>query len=195
VDVMDDPSVVLSWRLREIDGFDLAEHHEQLRLPPELAGGEGSAFERALPVDPRTRAQALARRNAEVLAFLRVEAGERARAAEEAVRATHASHVASTAEAAAAAAALSDESSRAAAMRVALDEARAALTAAERGGGASRLQVAALRTALRRAAERAAALEASGKKATGGLHKFDASEVDAYGGAGTADDFMDAFGF
>ena len=44
-------------------------------------------------------------------------------------------------------------------------------------------------------AERAAALEASGKKATGGLHKFDASEVDAYGGAGTADDFMDAFGF
>merc|ERR1719183_1993628 len=44
-------------------------------------------------------------------------------------------------------------------------------------------------------AERAAALEASGKKATGGLHKFDASEVDVYGGDATADDFMDAFGF
>ena len=44
-------------------------------------------------------------------------------------------------------------------------------------------------------AERAAALEASGKKATGGLHKFDASEVDVHGGSGTADDFMDAFGF
>ena len=44
-------------------------------------------------------------------------------------------------------------------------------------------------------AKRAAALEASGKKATGGLHKFDASEVDAYGGDATADDFLDAFGF
>ena len=44
-------------------------------------------------------------------------------------------------------------------------------------------------------AKRAAELEASGKKASGGLHKFDASEVDVHGGAGTADDFMDAFGF
>ena len=44
-------------------------------------------------------------------------------------------------------------------------------------------------------AERAAALEASGKRATGGLHKFDASEVDVHGGNATADDFMDAFGF
>ena len=44
-------------------------------------------------------------------------------------------------------------------------------------------------------AERAAALEASGKKATGGLHKFDASEVDVHGGNATADDFLDAFGF
>ena len=38
-------------------------------------------------------------------------------------------------------------------------------------------------------------MEASGKKVTGGLHKFDASEVDIYGGEGTADDLMDAFGF
>ena len=38
-------------------------------------------------------------------------------------------------------------------------------------------------------------LEASGKKVSGGLHKFDASEVDINGGSGTADDFMDAFGF
>ena len=38
-------------------------------------------------------------------------------------------------------------------------------------------------------------LEASGKKAAGGLHKFDASEVDVNGGNATADDFMDAFGF
>merc|ERR1719502_846016 len=44
-------------------------------------------------------------------------------------------------------------------------------------------------------AERAAALEASGKKAAGGLHKFDASEVDVHGGDATADDLMDAFGF
>ena len=44
-------------------------------------------------------------------------------------------------------------------------------------------------------AARAAALEASGKKATGGLHKFDASEVDVHGGDATADDFLDAFGF
>ena len=40
-----------------------------------------------------------------------------------------------------------------------------------------------------------AAMEASGKKVGGGLHKFDSSEVDIDGGAGTADDFMDAFGF
>ena len=44
-------------------------------------------------------------------------------------------------------------------------------------------------------AERAAALEASGKTVKGGLHKFDESEVDVHGGSGTADDFMDAFGF
>ena len=39
------------------------------------------------------------------------------------------------------------------------------------------------------------AMEADGKQVKGGLHKFDASEVDAYGGEGTADDLMDAFGF
>ena len=44
-------------------------------------------------------------------------------------------------------------------------------------------------------AKRAAELEASGKRATGGLHKFDASEVDVHGGNATADDFLDAFGF
>jgi len=44
-------------------------------------------------------------------------------------------------------------------------------------------------------AERAAKLEASGKRSTGGLHKFDADEVDVHGGNATADDFMDAFGF
>ena len=38
-------------------------------------------------------------------------------------------------------------------------------------------------------------MEAAGKKVSGGLHKFDASEVDVHGGSGTADDFMDAFGF
>ena len=42
-------------------------------------------------------------------------------------------------------------------------------------------------------AERAAALEKSGKRATGGLHKFDADEVDVHGGNATADDFLDAF--
>jgi len=40
-----------------------------------------------------------------------------------------------------------------------------------------------------------AEMEASGKKVSGGLHKFDASEVDIHGGDATADDFMDAFGF
>ena len=44
-------------------------------------------------------------------------------------------------------------------------------------------------------AQRTAEMEAQGKKVSGGLHKFDASEVDAYGGNATADDFMDAFGF
>ena len=44
-------------------------------------------------------------------------------------------------------------------------------------------------------AARTAEMEAQGKKVTGGLHKFDASEVDINGGSGTADDFLDAFGF
>merc|ERR1719454_529032 len=44
-------------------------------------------------------------------------------------------------------------------------------------------------------AEKTAAMEAQGKKVSGGLHKFDASEVDVNGGTATADDFMDAFGF
>merc|ERR1719311_834610 len=44
-------------------------------------------------------------------------------------------------------------------------------------------------------AQRTAEMEASGKKVSGGLHKFDASEVDINGGNATADDFMDAFGF
>jgi len=44
-------------------------------------------------------------------------------------------------------------------------------------------------------AKKQAAMEAEGKKVSGGLHKFDASEVDINGGSGTADDFMDAFGF
>ena len=38
-------------------------------------------------------------------------------------------------------------------------------------------------------------LEGAGKKVSGGMHKFDSSEVDVHGGEGTADDFMDAFGF
>ena len=45
------------------------------------------------------------------------------------------------------------------------------------------------------AAKKAQELEAAGKKVSGGLHKFDASEVDINGGDATADDFMDAFGF
>lgn len=44
-------------------------------------------------------------------------------------------------------------------------------------------------------AKRTAEMEQSGKKVSGGLHKFDASEVDINGGDATADDFMDAFGF
>jgi len=38
------------------------------------------------------------------------------------------------------------------------------------------------------------ALEAQGVKVAGGMHKFDASEVDVHGGNATADDFLDAFG-
>jgi hypothetical protein len=44
-------------------------------------------------------------------------------------------------------------------------------------------------------AVKTAEMEAAGKKVSGGLHKFDASEVDIHGGSGTAEDFMDAFGF
>ena len=43
--------------------------------------------------------------------------------------------------------------------------------------------------------EKAEQLEAAGKRAVGGLHKFDAEEVDVHGGSATADDFLDAFGF
>ena len=42
--------------------------------------------------------------------------------------------------------------------------------------------------------ERDAALAASGKRAAGGLHKFDPDEVDVHGGNASVDDFMDAFG-
>ncbi len=42
---------------------------------------------------------------------------------------------------------------------------------------------------------RAQELEGAGKKVSGGMHKFDASEVDVHGGTATADDFLDAFGF
>ena len=37
-------------------------------------------------------------------------------------------------------------------------------------------------------------LEAQGVKVAGGMHKFDASEVDVHGGNATADDFLDDFG-
>ena len=38
-------------------------------------------------------------------------------------------------------------------------------------------------------------IAAKGKRAAGGMHKFDPDEVDVHGGNATADDFMDAFGF
>ena len=44
-------------------------------------------------------------------------------------------------------------------------------------------------------AARDAELAKSGKRAAGGMHKFDPDEVDVHGGNATADDFMDAFGF
>lgn len=42
---------------------------------------------------------------------------------------------------------------------------------------------------------RDAELAAAGKRAAGGMHKFDPDEVDVHGGNATADDFLDAFGF
>ena len=42
---------------------------------------------------------------------------------------------------------------------------------------------------------RDAELAKQGKRAAGGMHKFDPDEVDVHGGDATADDFMDAFGF
>jgi len=42
---------------------------------------------------------------------------------------------------------------------------------------------------------RDAELAAAGKRAAGGMHKFDPDEVDVHGGDATADDFLDAFGF
>ena len=43
-------------------------------------------------------------------------------------------------------------------------------------------------------AARDAELAAKGKRAAGGMHKFDPDEVDVHGGKATADEFMDAFG-
>merc|ERR1712070_133328 len=43
--------------------------------------------------------------------------------------------------------------------------------------------------------KRMEAIEKSGKRAAGGLHKFDPDEVDVNGGDATADDLMAAFGF
>ena len=44
-------------------------------------------------------------------------------------------------------------------------------------------------------AKRDAEIAAKGKRAAGGMHKFDPDEVDVHGGNATADDFLDAFGF
>jgi len=44
-------------------------------------------------------------------------------------------------------------------------------------------------------AARDAEIAAKGKRAAGGVHKFDPDEVDVHGGNSTADDFLDAFGF
>ena len=47
----------------------------------------------------------------------------------------------------------------------------------------------------RKNAERDAEIAKAGKRAAGGMHKFDPDEVDVHGGDATADDFLDAFGF
>ena len=44
-------------------------------------------------------------------------------------------------------------------------------------------------------AKRDAEIAAKGKRAAGGVHKFDPDEVDVHGGNSTADDFLGAFGF
>ena len=74
------------------------------------------------------------------------------------------------------------------------------LKAADRAAAKMRIEKEAKEQAARDASDaanaaRTAEMEAQGKKVTGGLHKFDASEVDINGGSGTADDFLDAFGF
>ena len=73
VDVMEDPRVVLSWALRELDGVDLVEHHEQLKLPEELAALDGGR----MPANLRARAIIEGRQNAQCLAFLKTEAKAR----------------------------------------------------------------------------------------------------------------------
>ena len=44
-------------------------------------------------------------------------------------------------------------------------------------------------------AVKAEEIAAQGKRAAGGLHKFDPDEVDVHGGNATTEDFMEAFGF
>ena len=73
VDVMDDPRTVQSWALRELDGVDLVEHHEQLKLPESLAALDGGP----MPANPRARSLAEARQNSLVLGFMKEDAAAR----------------------------------------------------------------------------------------------------------------------
>ena len=79
------------------------------------------------------------------------------------------------------------------------DDDSASLGAGNSGmaGGVSGPAAAATATATAAAATAAAVSASSpeGEQVRGGLHKFNASEVDVEGGSATADDFLDAFGF
>ena len=74
----------------------------------------------------------------------------------------------------------------------ALKEQEAAALAAKAAADAEKAKKKEVEEAANQA--RAEALEADGKRVAGGVHKFDASEVDVHGGDATADDLLDAFG-
>ena len=95
-----------AWQLRVLEGVDLAEHHEQLKLPGRLsnttisaaakpvkskrellrrsAGAAKMAVALGMSTDPRAAQQADARRNVAILEYLAEQAEERAKAEEEA---------------------------------------------------------------------------------------------------------------
>ena len=111
IDVVDSPQVVRAWRLRVLEGVDLAMHHEQLKLPGRLSNtmisaavkpvkkrrgsdylrtimkranaGAKMAVSMGMTTDLRARQAADTRRNVDILEYMKEQAEVRAKEEEE----------------------------------------------------------------------------------------------------------------